>query len=96
MQDASQRNVFQRELRSDSLKITWKTNVTHEAIAIFLTIKLLHRIKGEGNSLVKLYIVFKYKTIQGVSFELDLYCTYLMQTLSAFRYAGFWAFTVLL
>lgn len=53
MQDASQRNVFQRELRSDSLKITWKTNVTHEAIAIFLTIKLLHRIKGEGNSLVK-------------------------------------------
>lgn len=56
MQDASQQNAFQRKLRSDSLKITRKTNVisTWSVIiisAIFLLIKLCYRIKLKGKEI---------------------------------------------
>ena len=87
MQDVSQRKkrFSEKDLRRDSLKITKKTNVINTwsliiVIAIFL-IKLFYRIKLKGEEIPhgKYILSASIKT-----YYLDLYCTHLMQTLSAF------------
>lgn len=93
MQDVSQRKkrFSEKDLKRDSLKITKKTNVINTwsliiVTAIFL-IKLFYRINLKGQEIPhgKYILSPSIKT-----YYLDLYCTHLMQTLSAFQIYLYW------